>query len=254
MEPVRIFIGTSANGEDAEMEMIYEDSLRRHATGPLEITWMRQNHDAESIWGNWNTRRWPTPFSGFRWAIPQACRFEGRAIYTDEDMINFRDIRDLWNIDLGDCAIGARKGLRFNGHEFCVMVMDCAKMKDLLMPAERMKLLPESHFRFIQKFSGSDYVKDIDFRWNVLDGENLQPYTGQTPLPALTDMFQLHWTNMATQPWQPKWYVGPIAQHPRKDLVDLWYQLRDDCLARGLTPQRPNIDYPAFGEYTIIGQ
>lgn len=244
METIKMFIGTSANGEDADMEMIYEDSLRRHATGSLEITWMRQTQDRDSIWGGWNTRRWPTPFSGFRWAIPEACNFTGRAIYTDEDMINFRDIRELWNIDLGDCAIGARKGMRFNGHEFCVMVMDCAKMKDLLMPVERMKLLPETHFRLIQKFSGSEYVKDIDFRWNVLDGENLTP----------EEMYILHWTNMATQPWKPAWYVGPQAEHPRKDLVALWNDLKVDCLDRGLMPHRPNIDYPAYGAYTIIGQ
>jgi hypothetical protein len=34
---VRIFIGTSANGEDAEAEMTYEYSLRKNTSRELEI-------------------------------------------------------------------------------------------------------------------------------------------------------------------------------------------------------------------------
>ena len=44
-DAVRIFIGTSANGEDAEAEMVYEYSLRKNASVPIEITWMRQTRD-----------------------------------------------------------------------------------------------------------------------------------------------------------------------------------------------------------------
>ena len=96
-DKVRIFIGTSANGEDAEAEMTYEYSLRKNTNREVEITWMKQTHDTSSIWGGWQTERWSTPFSGYRWAIPEACGFEGRAIYTDCDMINFRDINSSIN-------------------------------------------------------------------------------------------------------------------------------------------------------------
>ena len=48
IEPVRIFIGTSANGEDAEAEMTYEYSLRSNCSRPIEITWMRQTLDKMS--------------------------------------------------------------------------------------------------------------------------------------------------------------------------------------------------------------
>ena len=80
IEPIRIFIGTSANNEDADSEMVLEYTLRKNSSLPLEITWMRQTHDQNSIWGGWETQRWSTPFSGFRWAIPEACGFTGRAI------------------------------------------------------------------------------------------------------------------------------------------------------------------------------
>jgi len=43
-DPGRIFIGTSANGEDAPAEMTYEYSLRKNSSAPVEITWMKQTH------------------------------------------------------------------------------------------------------------------------------------------------------------------------------------------------------------------
>ena len=170
-EPVRIFIGTSANGEDAAAEMVYEYSIRKNASVPVEITWMRQTKDVSSIWGGWLTQNWSTPFSGFRWAIPEACDFKGRAIYTDCDMINFKDIQELIDIDMQGKPVAARRGSRFGGHEFCVIVFDCKAFEEYSIPVSRMKNIPESHHRMISKFSGTDLVQDLDPRWNCLDGE-----------------------------------------------------------------------------------
>ena len=52
-DKIRIFIGTSANGEDAEAEMTYEYSLRKNTKREVDITWMKQTHDESSIWGGW---------------------------------------------------------------------------------------------------------------------------------------------------------------------------------------------------------
>ena len=128
-EPIRIFIGTSANNEDSDAEMVLEYSLRKNSSRELMITWMRQTHDESSIWGGWQTQRWSTPFSGFRWAIPEACGFSGRAIYMDVDQVNLRDIADLHNTPLQGRPCAARPGVRFGGHEFCVMLIDCAAME-----------------------------------------------------------------------------------------------------------------------------
>jgi hypothetical protein len=209
-EVVRIFIGSSSNGEDAEIECAYEYSLRQNCSRELDIVWMRQSHSVESWWGAWMTQEWSTPFSGFRWSIPEYCNFEGRAIYTDCDMINYRDMADLIEIDMEGKPVAARRGNRFGGHEFCVMVFDCEAFRPHSIPTSRMKLIPGSHHRFIRKFSGnSDLVKDLDPKWNVLDGENYR----------LNEIYQLHFTNMATQPWKPDWYVGPQKRHPREDVI-----------------------------------
>jgi hypothetical protein len=108
-----------------------------------------------------------------------------------------------------------------------------------------MKNIPESHFRNINRFSGnSAVVGDLDPRWNVLDGEDLK----------VEDMFQLHYTNMGTQPWGPSWYKGPVSVHPRPELCTLWKTLRDQCHKFYVPFLKPNIDYPAYGAYNIIGQ
>src|SRR6478609_8300859 len=93
-ETVRIFVGTSANGEDAEAEMALEWSLKARSSLPVVITWMRLSRDPASIWSGWESSKWATPFSAFRWAVPAACGFMGRAIYMDVDMVAVADIAE----------------------------------------------------------------------------------------------------------------------------------------------------------------
>ena len=240
-EPIRIFIGTSANNEDADSEMVLEYSLRKNASQPIDITWMKQTHDTSSIWHGWKTNRWSTPFSGYRWAIPEACGFKGRAIYMDEDMVNLRDISDLYNINMDGKPLGARTGVRFGGHEFCVIVFDCAAMEKHLVPVNRMKPNVDAHHRYIHTFSGSDTVFNIDPRWNCHDGDGRQ----------LDDIWHLHYTKMATQPWRPAWFIGKHEDHPRKDLVEFWHNMKQEALSNGYSPQITN-QSPI--NYSIIGQ
>jgi len=243
-DPVRIFIGTSANGEDAKIETAYEYSIRQNTQRDVEITWMKQSRDPDSIWEGWETARWSTPFSGFRWAIAEACNFKGRAIYTDCDMINVTDMGHLFDTDMFDRPFAARKGTRFGGHEFCVMLIDCERAKDHLVPVSRMKKNQDAHHRNINKFSGkSEYVVDLDPRWNCLDGENY----------ALDEIFQLHYTKMATQPWQPAWFKGKPEQHSRQDVVDLFWNTLKEAEENGYDHTHRIPDEP-FGEYNILGQ
>lgn len=249
VEPTRLFIGSSSNGEDAEIEAAYEYSLRRRTNHKLDIVWMRQTDDPTSFWHGFDTKRWSTPFSGFRWAIPEYCNFAGRAIYTDVDMINNRDIRDLWNTDLKGKPFAARRGTRFNGHEFCVMVIDCAlartgnRLVSGLLDVSRQKTLEDYHHRCIANYSGNNLaVEDLDPRWNCLDGEDRVLDEG---------VWQLHFTKMATQPWKPAWFTGVCEEHPRADVV-LWYkQALQEAKDHGYNPQIP--DGPKF-KYNIIGR
>ena len=242
---IKLFIGSSSKGEDKDIEIAYEYSINQNTKEDVQIEWMRQSDDPKSYWGCWETHTWPTPFSGFRWGIPEFCNFEGRAIYTDCDMINFRDMKELWETDLEGKPIAARRGQRFGGHEFCVMVIDCAKMKDLIIPKERLMKISESHQRYIYTFSGqSHHVKDLDPRWNVLDGEDRK----------FEDMYQLHFTNMATQPWKPGWYTGQPMKHPREDVVKMYYKKVGEAKLAGMQPYTPGKDYPTLNEYNIIGR
>ena len=241
IDPIKIFVGTSANNEDAEAEMVLEYTLRKNTTIPLDITWMRQSQDASSIWGGWSTPRWSTPFSGFRWAIPEACGFTGRAIYMDVDQLNLRDISDLFSIDMQNRPMAARRGKRFGGHEFCVILMDCEVLGDMLQPVARMKGNPDIHHRYIGMFSGSDYVLDLDPRWNCHDGDGL----------PIEDIWHLHYTEMATQPWKPTWFTGQTREHPREDLVKLWQNTRAEAALNGWAP---HISNDTFGQYNIIGR
>ena len=134
---IKMFIGSSSMGEDEAIERAYSYTIHKNCSENVDITWMRQSNNPDSYWSGFQTERWSTPFSGFRWAIPEACNFEGRAIYTDCDMLNFRDLSELINIDLQGKPIAARSGQRFGGHEFCVMVFYCAQFKETIPVARQ---------------------------------------------------------------------------------------------------------------------
>jgi lipopolysaccharide biosynthesis glycosyltransferase len=267
---LKIFIGSSSNNEDAAIESIYEYTLRKNSSIDLDITWMRQSNDFSSIWSGWNTAKWFTPFSGFRWAIPEICNFKGRALYTDVDMINFVDISKLFDIDLKDKPFGSRvvklknipfpsfkiknlakfknpiKISRFSGFQPCVMLIDCEKAKDFLDPVQFQKNDVNIHNSYMQSFikkpffSESKIFTEIDPRWNCLDGENL----------PIEEIFQLHFTNMSTQPWEPEWFTGERKLHPREDIVTLFYELLEEASQHGFSPKKylgPQIRYEIIG-------
>ena len=239
-DPVRIFIGTSANGEDATIEMAYEHSIRSNTDREVEIVWMRQTNDETSFWHGWNDKRWSTPFSGFRWGIPEYCNFEGRAIYTDVDMLNFRDIGELFDEEIpADKWMLARDGKRFGGKEFCVILFDCAAFKDQMPLTENWKTAEHAHHSFIQQFIQMDLVGDLDPRWNSHDGD-AEPY------------WILHYTHMPTQPWQPAWFTGTAQEHPRPDLVEVYKKALDKAVEAGYNVDDYKVDRGV--KYGIIGK
>lgn len=241
---IRLFIGSSSNGEDATIEAAYLNSIEKHASTEVDLTFMRQTNNPDSFWHGWASETWPTPFSGFRWGIAEYCNFEGRAIYTDCDMINYRDMQELMDIDMEGKPLAARKGTRFGGHEFCVTVIDCAAFKEYSIPVDRVKKISETHQRMIQKFSGNDtLVKELDPKWNVLDGEEYD----------LEEIYQLHFTNMATQPWAPSWFTGIRQEHPRADVVAEYERALEEARGNGYSPV-DLIPGSPFGEYNIIGR
>ena len=207
---IKIFVGTSPNGEDDVAEKTLKYSLEKHSSEPLDITFMRNT--PEGFMGSFDSRRWATPFTNLRWAIPEYCSFSGRAIYMDVDQLNLKDIAELYNVDLKGRGFAARD------NRLCVMVFDCEKMEPLLAPVSVIKKNStygnDNYKRFLQS------ATNIDPRWNCLDGEGR----------PIEDIWHLHFTSMPTQPWKPSWFKGQHRPHPRKDLVQLWESYRDEAL------------------------
>ena len=234
---VKIYIGTSANGEDSEAELTLEYTLRKNSSCAPEIIWMRQTRDTSSIWGGWKTNQWHTPFSGFRWAIPEANQFKGRAIYMDVDMVNFRDINELFTTDMKDKPLLLRA---YNGTKnSSVILFDCEKCQQYLPPISKLKSNEYVYSQINNKMS--TLAGTYDDRWNCMDGENLK----------IEDIWHLHYTRMPSQPWKPKWFKGVPQVHHRPEIYKLWFTLRDEALEAGY---KAPTDYEPFGKYDIIGQ
>lgn len=214
---IKIFIGTSEGLDDKDAELVLEYTLRKNCSEPLEIIFMRNTPG--NFFGGFNNHTWWTPFSYLRWAIPEFCNFQGRALYMDVDQVNFKDISRLFYMDLEGKPLAVREG----DYRTCVMVLDCEKLKGLLPSVKDMKKQsPESQSFLVKNLLQN--VATYDKRWNCLDGEDRRS----------SDIWHLHFTEMTTQPWKPKWAVDTwnkkgqtfvSKQHPRGDLVYIWNYL-----------------------------
>ena len=242
---LKIFIGSSSNYEDSPIECVYEYTLRKNSSIDLDITWMRQSNNIDSYWYGWDTSKWFTPFSGFRWGIAEACQFKGRALYTDVDMINFKDISEVFNFNMSNKPFAARLASRFKGFQPCFMLIDCEQAKNFLASKKQIMNDKFAHNKYMSKFLKKPWLRDsiffaeIDPRWNCLDGESLE----------IEEIFQLHFTNMSTQPWKPEWYRGEILTHPRKDILEAYHELLEEAAAHGFKPTK----YKKTVDYKIIG-
>lgn len=243
MEPIRIFVGVAARNEDLESQAVLDYTLHKYASQPLEIEWMRQTADPESFWCGWNTVGWVTPFSGFRWGIPEYCMFEGKAIYMDSDMIVQDDIAKLWNMPLqGNAALISKAQAK----RFCVTLFDCAKVKPHMLPLHHIKHVTGGYRTQREKLTRTPGLVQAfpkDQNWNCCDGEGYQNL--QHP-----DIKCIHYTAIDTQPQlkyalprlaktgQSHWFKGRPRTHGRKDLIALFDKLLAEAKANGYPPEK----------------
>ena len=249
-----MFIGSSSKGEDKDIEIAYEHSINKNCSEEVKIEWMRQSDDPTSYWGCWQTHTWPTPFSGFRWGIAEFCNFEGRAIYTDCDMINFRDIADLYKVDLKGKPFGmvwdafmdngkpGKKAGRERGW-YCdsVMLIDCEKAEPVMDSINKMQCWSQANsdaykWHFIKKLGApyreksADLIHPLNALWNVFDGArpDIEPRDKsgdfwQKEQIELKNIWQLHLTGLSYQPWHPRYNTHLKATHWRQDLMEVWW-------------------------------
>ena len=154
-----------------------------------------------------------TGFSFYRFAIPEKCGYQGRAIYLDADMVVLGDIANLYNLEMKNYNALAR--VRDSQSTFTsVMLMDCAKLK---------------HWK----------VKE----WVALINAGLTSYQGCMggtpagmnfgdfgPLPEVWNHFDhynettqlIHYTHVPTQPWKKEGHPfrGAFLQELKACLED----------------------------------
>lgn len=259
-DPVRIFVGCSANGEDAESCAVLEYTLRKHATLPLEITWMMQSHDIDSPFytdpvAGWQTQKWATPFSGFRWAIPNVCDYKGRAIYMDSDFIVRADIAELWNAPLRESKVAIAKG----GGRFCCSLWDCsavakAKLSDLMFDPDSHQKMNSYWSRHTDRIQLFERTAD----WNCMD-------IGPAPLSYVdTRIKAIHYTRIEQQlqlkhaiprlaaVGQRHWFTGKPKPNDWPGLQELFDGLLNEAVAAGY-PVKKYTSHPPFGPYRIRG-
>jgi len=261
---IKIFIGTS-DKEDKIIEQVYLYSLFKNTKAKLDITFLRPKR-----FRDWNRQGWGTPFTCFRYAVPELCNFEGRAIYTDVDMINFRDIQELWETDMeGKPFASAFDTLCDNTWEnpsnpdgwFCdsVMLFDCKKAKDYVDNIRFMADYDGKYKHYWLKHHGNcpnweqAPFKRLDSRWNAYDG-SVTDYKQNThhhldrdylwipnekrPHRKIKDIWQLHLTSLSSQPWHPRYTSWGYSTHPRQDLMEIYW----DYVKKVKMIEKPNYD------------
>ena len=259
----RIFVGTSANGEDAEACAALEYSIRKNASGPVEITWMALSPDPKSPFAStpeagWRTERWSTPWTGFRWAVPKLCAFAGRAIYFDCATIVRGDVHELLRAELGGAIVALRSTP--TSLTFSCMVWDCAaafKMLpfsfalDALMADNGMHqslgTLLANHRALIAPLPRGWAASDNDYEVNAAAA------SGSVHFPSLyTQPHARHALPRLARSGQQHWFTEPRLEHFSPALVRLF----DDALSGALASGARIEDYEPrerYGSYSIQG-
>ena len=160
---MRVFIATST--KYASHEPVLEYSIRKHASGPVDIIWMRAGENDLVAHGC-------TGFTNFRYAIPRLAGRKGYGIYLDVDMLVLADLAGLW------AYRQAGKWVCMKDGSTEVSVIDCT----LEFP-DAVHLFGKGTLSDMAPLSRS-----IPLDWNVKD-------------KVLPSMKLLHFTDLYRQPW-----------------------------------------------------
>ncbi|MBD1823570.1 hypothetical protein H6F51_13865 [Cyanobacteria bacterium FACHB-DQ100] len=230
IDPIRIFIGSSP--KNTIEESVFRYTLLKQTQHPIEIYAIDGTSGSAKNLTTGEVKRLPagvsdriqgaTAFSLARWAIPEWCNYQGRAIYCDSDQIALQDMTELWNYGLGDSSLAAvpvkqakcyqhyiadSMGVFLHTEETfylaSVMLMDCEKIQWNL--SELVELLDRNAFslpnlmylgeQFRQHFNLS--VSALPSEWNHLDYADRESKI-------------VHFTDLTSQPW--RFHHNPIAE------------------------------------------
>lgn len=232
-EPVKVFVGTDPRQKKAEIALEY--SIRTKTRGPVEIVWM--DYGRGGIWADWQIGRdrgrisattgpgWPTEFSGYRFAIPEANGFRGRAIYLDVDMVVLGDLRELYEQPMP-------KPWLMTPSCPATMLIDCGFFKDTgwWPRLEDMRQSAWGLGEYTAILGRHGVLDMLAAKWNCHDEHGYVP--GETAV--------VHYTRRRYQPWRPYPEVFDYAPHPDPELEELWWSIYCAGLREKQPGDKPN--------------
>jgi Glycosyl transferase family 8 len=251
-QPIRVFIGSSP--KNSIEEAVFRYSLLKHAGQDIEIYVINGLAGSVTCLSTGEVQQFPpqiaarikgsTAFSLARWAIPQWCQYQGKAIYCDSDQLAFTDIAELWHLDLGDHFLAAvpvqaaysnerylkavlKKHMQPDDERYLasVMLMNCERfpwtLEGLIDCLDNKEfILGDLMFlstKFRQYFKIA--VQALPSEWNHLDATN-----EQTKI--------LHFTDLTSQPW--------LYDH--NPTADIWEASFLEAIEQGFLSQSEVVD------------
>lgn len=213
--PVRIFIGTEGAQFRAERVLVWSVLRHRDPSRHYQIFLMKNLH-------GFPRHMWLTGFTNYRFAIPEYAGFTGRAIWNDVDQIYLKDPALLFDTDMGEHGY-----MSINRHDTSVMLIDCARMKDIWNKDTARK----GKRRDLDDagLAVPGLWGQIDGGWNARDIE-YHPDTSHC----------VHFTTIHKQPWRP---VPGAYVYQANPTGDLWPAMEREADAEGFfifTDERPS--------------
>jgi lipopolysaccharide biosynthesis glycosyltransferase len=212
----RIFIGFDSRFPEPADVLAY--SLRKHSTIPLEIRYLKLGdlglHRAHDPLAS-------TEFTYTRFLVPHLCDFRGLALFLDNDMLCFGDVRELAELDMRPFALrvvqhdyqptntvkmyGAAQTSYPRKNWSSMMLMDCSKLT-----LWSKTVVERQTGAYLHRFQDipDEQIGTLPKTWNTLDWMD-----DRTKL--------IHYTNGG--PWFEQYLDHPHA--------GIWFRYRDEWRA-----------------------
>jgi hypothetical protein len=221
---LNVFVGAVERDLPAVRTLAH--SISKHSSVPVHVTPLT-GVQVPNPRARENRAR--TPLSFARFAIPELCNYEGRAVYLDSDMLVFDDIAELATLPFHDARVlctyqsetpDAWKDSNWfhPGRQFSVMVLDCERLdwdaRSIVggLDAGRYSY---SELMFDLCILPEDRIADrVPAAWNHLEHYE----AGVTKL--------LHYTVVPLQPWRSD--ANPLGW--------LWERAYRDAVGDGAVP------------------
>lgn len=239
--PVRLFISSCPEMWRAELALEY--SIYKHAEHDVEVYFLRSGDEGwqsnldfsltslaaqaerEDLWNighqsqrYFNKEGWSMPYQCFRFAIPELCGYQGRAIHMTADFLVLADLKSLFEMDMQAPMMGP--GCRTD-----FMIIDCERFADLEWWPSISQMKPsgwhiEKHYK--KWLLEHQYLKASDHQFESWDGNNYIPNVTKT----------IHFSNMHTQPWKPFPQYVSYLPHPNPVVTYLFWEHYAEALER----------------------